>query len=49
MILSACSSEGDVISGEEDHSCLGEDGVVFDLCLSDGGAVVGEDDELGLT
>ena len=48
MILSACSSQRNVVSGVEDHSGLREDRVVLDLRLSDRGAVVGEDDELGL-
>ena len=49
MVLTAGSSEGDVVSGEEDDSSLGEDGVVLNLSLSDGGAVIGENDELGLS
>ena len=39
MILSACRSEGDVVAGVEDHTCLGQHSVVLDLCLADGGAV----------
>ena len=49
MVLSASGSEGGVVSGVEDNLSLGENGVVFNLGLSDGGTVVGEDDELGLT
>ena len=49
MVLTAGSSEGDVVSGEEDDSSLGEDGIVLNLSLSDGGAVIGENDELGLS
>lgn len=49
MILTTGSSERDVVSGEEDNSSLGEDCVVLDFCLPDGGAVIGENDELGLS
>lgn len=49
MILSACSSQRNVIPGVEHHSGLRQHRVVFDLRLSDGRAVVGEDDQLGLT
>ena len=49
MVLTAGSTERNVVSGVEDNLGLGEDSVVLDFCLSDGGAVVGEDDELGLT
>jgi hypothetical protein len=48
VVLTASSTKRDVVSGVEDNSSLGEHGIVLDFCLSDGGAVVGEDDELGL-
>ncbi len=49
VILSAGSSEGDVVAWVEDNSRLGEDCIVLDFSFADGGAVVGENDELGLT
>ena len=48
MVLTAGSTQRDVVAGVEDDLGLGEDGVVLDLGLADGRAVVGEDDELGL-
>jgi len=49
VILSAGSSEGNVISGVEDDLGLGEDSVVLDFGFSDGGAVVGKNDEFGFS
>lgn len=49
MVLTASSTKRDVVSRIEDNSSLGEDGIVLNFSLPDGGAVVGEDDELGLT
>ena len=49
MVFTAGGTEGDVISGVEDYLSLGEDCVVLDFCFSDGGAVIGEDDELGFS
>lgn len=49
MVLSAGGTKGDVVSGVEDNSGLGEDSVVLDFSLADGGAIVGEDDELGFS
>lgn len=49
MVLSAGSTEGDVVAGVEDDSGLGKDSVVLNLCLADGGAIVGEDDKLGFS
>ena len=39
----------DVVSVEVVHLSLGEHGVVFELSSSDGGAVVGDQDEFGLS
>ena len=49
MILSTCCSEGSIVSGIEDNFSLCQDCVVLDLSLADGGTVVGEEDELGLS
>lgn len=49
MILSAGSSERNVVSREEYNPSLRKDSVVLDLRLPDGGAVIGENDELGLS
>ena len=43
------SSELNVVSFEVEHSGSTEDGHIFELGLSDGWAVVGDEDELGLT
>jgi hypothetical protein len=49
VIFSACCSQRNVVSGVEDHLSLGKHSVVFDLSLTDCGAVVGENDQLGLS
>ena len=49
MILSASSAQSSVVAGVEDYFGFGEDGVVLDFCFADGGAVVGEDDESGIS
>lgn len=49
MISSAGGSQSDVVSVVENDLSLGEHGIVLNLGLSDGGAVVGEDDELSFT
>ena len=49
VISSAGGSQSDVVSVVENDLSLGEHGIVLNLSLSDGGAVVGEDDELSFT
>ena len=49
MVLSARCPQRDVISLVEDHFCLGQHRIVLDFGFSDGGAVIGEDDEFGLS
>ncbi len=49
MILSAGSSQRDVVSGVEDNASLSQNGVVLDFGFADGRTVVGEDDEPGLS
>ena len=49
VISSTGGSQSDVVSVVENDLSLRENSIVFDLSLSDGGAVVGEDDELSFT
>lgn len=49
MILPAGSPQRHVIPRIENYLRLGQHSIVLDFSLSDGRAVVGEDNELGLT
>ena len=49
MIFTTGSTEGNVVSGIENDFSLGNSGIIFEFSLSDGWAVVAQDDELGLT
>jgi hypothetical protein len=48
VVFTAGCAQRNVVSGVEHYLGLGKDSVVFDFGLADGGAVVGEDDQLGL-
>lgn len=49
MIATASCAEGDVIAVVEDNLGFGEGSVVFDFGLSDGWAIIGENDQLGFS
>jgi len=49
VVFAASSAQRSVVAWVKHHLSLGQDCVVFDFCLADGGAVVGEDDESGIT
>ena len=49
MIASTSCSESGVVSLVENDFGLSKDCVVFDLCFSNDGAVIGEKDELGIS
>ena len=49
MILTTGSTQRDVVSGVEHDAGFGQNSVVLDLGLADGGTVVGEDNESGFS
>ena len=48
MELTTGSAEVDVVARVVVNAGLGKHGIILDLILADGGAVVGDDDHLGL-
>ena len=49
MIFTTGSSQRDVVSGVEHDAGFSQNSVVFDFGFTDGGTVVGEDDESGFS
>lgn len=48
MVATAGGTQSGVVSSVEDDLGFGEHSVVFNFGFADNGAVIGEDDELGL-